>query len=136
MSEELKITGHIIKVQDVESGTSKNGKEWQKLSFIVDTKSEYNNIYSFEIFGSDKVEKFNKWNKEGSKVTVSFNVNCREYKGKFYTSLMAWNIFNEFSDAPTEAEKERKSKNLLDDGVGKAPALEQDATYSQDDLPF
>ena len=123
MSEELKVTGHIIKVQDVESGTSKNGKEWQKLSFIVDTKSEYNNIYSFEIFGSDKVEKFNKWNKEGSKVTVSFNVNCREYKGKFYTSLMAWNIFNEFSDAPTESEK-----------IAVKPVLEPED--SQDDLPF
>ena len=123
MSEELKVTGHIIKVQDVESGTSKNGKEWQKLSFIVDSKSEYNNIYSFEIFGSDKVEKFNKWNKEGSKVTVSFNVNCREYKGKFYTSLMAWNIFNEFSDAPTESEK-----------IAVNPVLEPED--SEDDLPF
>ena len=110
-------------MQDVESGTSKYGKEWQKLSFIVDTKTEYSNIYSFEIFGSDKVEKFNKWNKEGSKVTVSFNVNCREYNGKFYTSLMAWNIFNEFSDAPTESEK-----------IAVKPVLEPED--SEDDLPF
>ena len=101
---EQKITGNITKVLELQTGTSAKGKDWQKLSFIVDTKAEYNNIYCFEVFGEDKVEKFNKWNKVGSKVTVSFNVSCNEFKGKYYTTLLPWNIFNEFMDAPAKEE--------------------------------
>ena len=118
---ELKITGNITKVLELQKGVSKaTGKEWQKLNFLVQTDAEYNNYYYFEIFGEDKIEKFNKWNKVGSKVTVGFNVKTNEFNGKYYTSLVAWNIFNEFKDAPTDAEKERK----------------EEVESSNDDLPF
>lgn len=121
---ELKITGNITKVLELQKGVSKaTGKEWQKLNFLVQTDAEYNNYYYFEIFGEDKIEKFNKWNKVGSKVTVGFNVNTNEFNGKYYTSLVAWNIFNEFKDAPTDAEKERAAKK---------ETIEEDG----DDLPF
>ena len=135
---ELKITGNITKILPIQKGTSKGGKEWQKLNFLVQTDEEYNNLYYFEIFGEDKINNFTKWNKVTSRVTIGFNVKTNEFNGKYYTSLVAWNIFNEFKDAPTESEKERKSKNLLDDGVGKSPAFEQDGSYSSggDDLPF
>ncbi len=118
---EQKITGNITKVLELQTGTSKAGKEWQKLSFIVDTEAEYNNIYCFEVFGTDKVEKFNKWNKVGSKVTVSFNVSVSEFKGKYYTTLVAWNVFNEFTDAP--AKEEPIAEKVEDEGA-------------EDDLPF
>jgi hypothetical protein len=135
---ELKITGNITKILPIQKGTSKAGKEWQKLNFLVQTDEEYNNLYYFEIFGEEKINNFTKWNKVTSRVTIGFNVKTNEFNGKYYTSLVAWNIFNEFKDAPTDAEKERKSKNLLDDGVGKSPAFEQDGSYSSnsDDLPF
>jgi len=135
---ELKITGNITKILPIQKGTSKAGKEWQKLNFLVQTDDEYNNVYYFEIFGEEKINNFTKWNKVTSRVTIGFNVKTNEFNGKYYTSLVAWNIFNEFKDAPTDAEKERKSKNLLDDGVGKSPAFEQDGSYSSnsDDLPF
>tara|TARA_R110000823_G_scaffold122328_1_gene247712 strand:+ start:196 stop:561 length:366 start_codon:yes stop_codon:yes gene_type:complete len=119
---ELKITGKITKVLELQTGTSKAGKDWQKLNFIVETEAEYNNVYCFELFGDDKIESFNKWNKVGSKVTIGFNVNCNEYKGKYYTSLSAWNIFNEFKDAPTEAEKDSVEDKSVDN--------------QSDDLPF
>jgi len=120
---ELKITGNITKVLELQKGVSKAGKEWQKLNFIVQTDQQYNNVYCFELFGEAQVENFNKWNKEGSKVTVKFNVNCNEYKGKYYTTLAAYNVFNEFSDAKTEAEK-----------ISDKPVLEPEE--SEDDLPF
>ena len=132
---ELKITGIITKVLEVQKGTSKAGKDWQKLQFIVETEEEYNNTYCFELFGEDKISDFSKWNKERSKVTVKFNVQNNEWNGKYYTSLSAWNVYNEFKDSPSEAEKE--NKNLLDENVAKSPVHEQDATYSSDnDLPF
>ena len=52
---ELKITGNITKVLELQKGTSKAGKEWQKLNFIVETDAEYNNVYCFELFGEDNM---------------------------------------------------------------------------------
>ena len=120
---DLKITGNITKVLELQKLTSKAGKEWQKQNFLVQTDAEYNNYYFFEIYKLEDIEKFNKWNKVGSKVTVSFNVKTSEYNGKYYTTLVAWNFFNEFTDAPTETEK-----------IGVKPVLENEE--SEDDLPF
>ena len=82
----------ITKVLDIQSGTSKAGKEWQKLTFVGETPEEYNNVYAFEIFGAEKVENFNKFNKVGDLVSVEFNVSCNEWKGKYFTSLAAWRV--------------------------------------------
>ena len=89
----MKVTGKIKKVLDTQKGTSASGKDWQKLSFILETTEDYNNLYCFEVFGDEKVEQFLKYNKVGQEVDVSFNVQTNEYKGKYYTSLQSWKIF-------------------------------------------
>lgn len=90
---DLKMNGEIVKIMEVEKGTSKAGKEWQKLTFVINNGNQYNPEVAFQIFGTDKVEKFNKYNKVGSKVDVSFNVSSREFNGKYYNSLDAWKVF-------------------------------------------
>ena len=89
----MKVTGKITKVLDTQKGTTAAGKNWQKLSFILETTEDYNNLYCFEVFGDEKVEQFLKYNKVGQEVDVSFNVQTNEYKGKYYTSLQSWKIF-------------------------------------------
>ena len=89
----LEVTGKITKFLEVQSGVSKaSGKEWKKQSFIVDSGAEYNNIYCFEVFGAEKVDNLEKFNKVGDNVTVQFNVNCNEWKGRYFTSLSSWRI--------------------------------------------
>lgn len=88
----LEVTGKLIKFLEVESGESKTGTAWSKQQFVVQTESQYNNLYCFEVFGNEKVENLTKYQKEGDNVTVEFNVNTNEYKGKYYTSLSAWKI--------------------------------------------
>ena len=88
----LQVTGKLIKFLEVESGESKSGTQWSKQQFIVQTEAQYNNLYCFEVFGNEKVENLTKYQKEGDNVTVEFNVNTNEYKGKYYTSLSAWKI--------------------------------------------
>jgi len=56
----LEITGKIEKFLEVQKGTSKAGKEWEKQSFIVKTEEEYNNLYCFEVFGDEKVANLTK----------------------------------------------------------------------------
>lgn len=88
----MKITGKITKIQKTETGVSKAGKEWKKLNFIVETTEQYNNLYCFELFG-DKVDNFLSNNKVNSNVEVEFNVACREYQDKYYTTLQAWKVW-------------------------------------------
>ena len=89
----MKVTGKITKINETTSGTSAAGKEWQKLSFLLETTEEYNNLYCFEVFGDEKVEQFAKFNRVGQNVDVDFNVKTNEWKGKYFTSLGAWKIF-------------------------------------------
>lgn len=88
----MKITGKITKVLEVQKGQTKEGKDWQKLSFILTTDETYNNLYCFDVFGDEKVDNFIKFNKVNDIVTVEFNVKTNEWQEKYYTSLQAWLI--------------------------------------------
>ena len=123
----LEITGTIEKILDVQTGEKKDGSgQWQKQLFIVKTDSQYNNLYCFEIFGNDKVENFNKYNKVNQEVNVEFNVNTSEWQGKYFTTLSAWKIMTTpLQDMPQENYKAKQ------DYV--APLGKEDET---DDLPF
>ena len=85
-------TGKITGIQDIQLFDSGA----KKITFQVQTNEQYNNLYAFELFKTGEhvkhVENFTQYNKVGDTVTVEFNVNTNEYKGKFYTSLPAWKI--------------------------------------------
>ena len=91
----MNVKGKITKILDTQNGTSKNGKQWKKTSFVLKTDEEYNNLYCFDVFGEDKVEKFIQWNNVNDTVTVDFNVKTNEWKGKYFTTLDAWKIFRD-----------------------------------------
>lgn len=91
---ELKFLGTITHILPIENGTSKAGKEWQKLQFVVkEEKENYPQIMVFTMMDSKKIENFEKYQKVGSSVEVSFNMNAREYNGKWYADIVAWNVF-------------------------------------------
>lgn len=97
MSDKLEKTGVITEILPVESGTSKAGKEWQKQSFVIDTNADFNPLICFGVFGDEKVENLNKYNKVGDTVTVQFNVSSNRWAPegkpvKYFTSLDAWRI--------------------------------------------
>ena len=103
----LKVRGTITKINDVQTGKTAKG-EWKKVSFILDNGEKYNNVFCFDLFGEEKVDTFLKYNKEGKEVDVSFNVNCREYEGRYYTSLDAWKVFTakEMTNAEQQPDRE------------------------------
>ena len=82
----MEITGKLIKKLDLEQGTSKNGKEWKKQSFIVETINEYNKDVCISAFGEDKIKQLNKLN-IGDKVSILCNIYSREYKGRWYNQI-------------------------------------------------
>lgn len=126
----MKVTGVITKVLDLQTGTAKDGSEWKKQGFLVQTKEQYNNLYCFELFGAEKVDNFLKYNKVNDSVDVKFNVQTNEWQGKYYTSLQAWKVFKSDSNTQsnqTSAEQPKEEESDLT-GVGGACDV--------DNLPF
>ena len=109
----LQVTGVIKTVLPLEKGTTKAGAEWQKQSFIVANNEGYEGkeqIYCFEVFGEEKVQNFNKFNKQGDSVTVDFNISTNEWNGKYFTSLQSWKVSKSETreEAPSESYKGKK----------------------------
>ena len=120
----LVIKGRISKVLEIESGTSKAGKEWKKQSFVLDTGDQYNPEVCFSLFGEDKINMLRNFG-EGQEVEVAFNASSREYNGKYYHNLDCWKINGSAQFAA---------------GTGAAPAPSAAdapiAASEEDDLPF
>lgn len=72
----------------IESGTSRNGNTWQKQYFVVETQDLYPKKICFQLFG----DKVNNCPAVGDEVKVSFEIESREYNGRWYTQLNAWNV--------------------------------------------
>lgn len=116
---DLKLTGKITHIGEVQEGTSKAGKEWKKLTFRIDTGAEFNNVAQFEVFGVEKVDKFTQYNKVGQNVEVSFNVDCKEWKEKYYTNLSAWKVWGleESETAQSESDAKTQEHNEVSEGL-------------------
>tara|TARA_R100000963_G_C4597093_1_gene72128 strand:- start:393 stop:722 length:330 start_codon:yes stop_codon:yes gene_type:complete len=93
----MEVTGKIVEFLDIESGTSKAGKEWQKQSVVIDTGEDFNNIIAVSAFG-DKVQKMNML-KKGMTVAILCNVYSREYKGKYYHNIDGYHFTNQSDNA-------------------------------------
>tara|TARA_R110002167_G_scaffold6989_1_gene32925 strand:- start:484 stop:810 length:327 start_codon:yes stop_codon:yes gene_type:complete len=87
----MKIIGKLVKKLQVEAGTSKTGKPWEKQSILVEQSgTDYNKEVVISFFG-DKVKNLRDI-EEGSDVSVSINLSSREFKGKYYHNIDGWFI--------------------------------------------
>ena len=108
----MQVTGKIKQILDAQTGQSKDGKEWKKITFVVSNNDGFEGaeqLFAFEIFGAEKVDKFLQYNKEGDSVDVDFNIRTNEYQGKYYTSLQAWKVFKAEGQAQANEEEEDDS---------------------------
>lgn len=83
------ITGMIIAVLPTRSGTSARGTQWSSQTAVIETREQYPKRVAFDVLG-DKITEFNLH--VGEEVTVSFDINAREYNGKWYNSVNAWQV--------------------------------------------
>ena len=121
----LEVKGKIVQILQEVSGTSPRG-EWKKRDFIVETDDQYPKKVCFSVW-SDKVDELKRFEVE-SVVNVSFNVESREYNGKWYTDLRAWKIDAETVEAQ---HTERSSTQTMP-----STELPNIPPVSDDDLPF
>jgi len=87
---ELKVTGQLKQILYPENGTSKAGKEWSKQDFVIETEDQYPKLICFTLFG-DKTDLISNV-KLGDNIDVSFNLESREYNGKYFHNVNAWKV--------------------------------------------
>lgn len=110
---ELEVKGTIETIGETVEGVNKAGDNWQKLTYTLTTDEQYNNLYAFEVFGKDASTMFRKFNKVGDQVSVKFNVNTNEWKGKYYTTLQSWRCTKDDVQTPKEETVQAETEDDL-----------------------
>lgn len=87
----MEITGKITHALELRSGTStRTGNEWKSQSFVIETHEQYPRRCVFDVFGEDRLREFNI--QVGEEMTVSFDIDAREYNGRWFNSVRAWKV--------------------------------------------
>lgn len=87
----MEISGKIIAVLNEKSGVSAStGKPWRVIEYLLETIEARPRHVSFEVFGEDRIAACHI--EVGEELTVSFDMNAREYNGKWYNQLRVWQV--------------------------------------------
>ena len=91
---DIKVYGTIVAVLPVQTGISKSGSEWKKAEYVLETMEQYPRKVKFDVFGSDRVEQYTPMLVQNAVVTISVNIESREFNGRWYTDIRAWKVEN------------------------------------------
>lgn len=112
----MDINGKIVQLLAKQTGQGKTGSNWEKQEYILETEGQYPKKVCFNLWG-DRIGKFNL--QVGDEVTVSYDLESREFNGRWYTDVRAWNVAKKSSQgaAPAGAPAgENLDFNPFDDG--------------------
>ena len=120
----MELTAKLIQVLPLQSGVSKNG-EWKKQDIVVETDGQYPKKVCISIWG-DKASEATL--QVGNILNISFDVESREYNGRWYTDVKAWKVD---LAAPNPA-----GSYPTDQGAGQMVPPPNFSSDDADDLPF
>lgn len=129
----MEIKGKIIQKFDLQSGTSKAGNPWKKQNYLLETLDNYPKKIYFDFFG-DRADQYPL--NVGDMINLSFDIECREYQGRYYTDIRGWKAEKLDANAPASQPVAAAPQAPAIDNV--APPV-TDTTFTQtqeDDLPF
>ena len=129
----MEVKGKIIQKFDPVTGTSKTGNPWTKQEYVLETIENFPKKIFFDFFG----DRANQYPLEvGQTITLSFDIESREWNGKWFTGIRGWKA--EPADAsapaaPAPAETYQPATNAVP-----APPMPDFASNEgeADDLPF
>ena len=87
----MEIVGKVIQVLPLQQGTStRTGNPWTIKTFILEPQENYPRKVAIEIFGDQRIA--DNPAEVDQVVTVSFDLESREFNGRWYTSVRAWKV--------------------------------------------
>lgn len=99
----MKQTLKITKILEQRSGVSKAGNNWVVQEFVTEeTEGNYPKTIAMQVFGADKVNDFTANYAVGDIVDIDFDIESREYNGRYYTQVSAWRIEKHADGTETE----------------------------------
>jgi hypothetical protein len=131
----MEITGKIIQVLPEQSGVSKtSGKQWKLQAYVLETQEQYPKKVHFEMFGDDRI-KSNQCNIDDI-VTVSFDIESREFNGRWYTSIRAWRVVDAALTDETPKEEAQEIDLLSDMPDARQIDAQNQDNVDSSNLPF
>jgi Domain of unknown function (DUF3127) len=115
----MQLTAKLIQLLPQQTGTGKNG-QWKKQDMIVETEATYPKKICVSVWG-DKIDTASL--QTGNLLKIDFDVESREFNGRWYTDIKAWKIEVAGSTSPVGVEKATS--------IGGPENVQND-----DDLPF
>lgn len=130
----MELVGRIVQILPLRTGTSKAGNPWKVQEYILETLgTQYPRKVCFELFG-DNVDKFPM--QIGQDVTVSIDIESREFNGRWYTSIRAWNVVQGVAAPGVVAPAAASYAAPQPPTQPAAPAQPAAPVSAADDLPF
>lgn len=83
----MEVTGKIILALPEMSGTSKAGNAWKKREYVLETQEQYPKKVHFDFFG-ERADQYPL--SVGDTIRLSFDIESREYNGRWFTSIRGW----------------------------------------------
>lgn len=84
----MQLTAKLTQLLPLQTGTGKNGT-WKKQDIIVETDGQFPKKVCVSIWG-DKINEDQL--KPGNLLKLDFDIESREFNGKWYTDLKAWKV--------------------------------------------
>lgn len=123
----MQLSAKLIQILPLQSGMGRNG-EWKKQDIVVETQDQYPKKICISIWG-DKINGVQL--NVGEMYTVDFDVESREYNGRWYTDVKAWKIESQSNaSAPQSAPQDFPPASSQE-----FPPFDPNSGDSQD-LPF
>ena len=110
----MQLTAKLTQLLPIQTGTGKNG-EWKKQDIIVETDGQYPKKVCISIWG----DKINEGQLQiGNELKIDFDIESRDYNGRWYTDIKAWKMEPASSGSHTNsnvADSKEVPKNENDD---------------------
>jgi len=126
----MELKGKIIKLLPLRSGVSQSGKAWQSLDAVLETDGTYPRKMFFSVFSEERIKKFALF--EGMECNVQFDIDAHEFNGRWYNSIIAYNIVN--TGITVQQPAQPQPTVIYPDKPQTAPQPQQN--NHADDLPF
>mgnify|MGYP000039982016 FL=1 len=130
----MEITGKVFKVMPVESGEGKKGP-WKKQQIVLELENgKYTKKVALEIW-NELIDNNNF--QESDTVSLEYDIESREYQGKWYTGAKAWRV-NKVTENPNKPVSQSEYEAKVNEKVVSSNGLTQEPLIGEidDDLPF
>ena len=124
----MELEGKVIAVLEPRGGVSKAGNNWKAQEYVIETHEAYPRKMCFDVFGEDKINQFNI--QLGEELVVSFDIDAREWQGRWFNSIRAWKVERKDAQQPVPEDSAVPFPPMS------AAPVDFSAGDEKDDLPF